>query len=724
MMSTAFAILLVLLQVITGAYFWTLIRPRSRIFERLGIGLAVGSGASSLSGIVLFDVLPLAWAVMLPSLVAVAVAVFLRIARGSYIGSRVPTDRPGFGNGTAAVALIIGLLVGLVAIAINLARYPLSWNGTVSSYHGDFLFFEALSTSLATIGPNDSIFMSGAEIRYHWMVYAWAGQIAELAGTEPFFVLTRVLPIVSLVGSVLIVVAWTVRLTRVAWAPSVAVLLLVSGGYVGATYGTVLNFDSPSQQLATVWMLGGAMALWETTSRMSKEGSSSDAWKSLGVRFWMLLGAVGVLAAVAASGKASVAAVLIAGWALVPAVGLVRRERWAVPSLLGLAVALLSAGVATVAFVAGSQDGGGIAIGGFLDKASSVQGLNPVSAPWGIAVGTVLLILAVSYRWAGLVWLAVDGGTRWQPITIFGMGLAASGLGALVLLSEGINDTWFPLAASAPLAVISAAGIARAAQAVFPDSSPRSLRSLITVALSGVVASLVVVWLWTLAPGTSTSLRWVAPIAALALAILIGYMWAPVASPNVRRLNRVVALTLVALVSMSLFSRGLGIWSDRFGVQPEQGITALEFRPGAELIDSIDRQPVTQWSDTEIAAAQWLRDKVADGELLATNVTYSPLVPALTGLPTFISGINYQAPYGREGIRASILDREQLTMDFVAQPTAQSTRELCDRGVQWIWIDPRRPHGAPWLPYASVVRGESDVVLIRLECSTYGSYPE
>ena len=714
MISVAIAILLVLLQMVTGAYIWALIRPRSRIFERLGVGLAVGSGASVLSGAALFGVLPLVWAVLLPSLFALAIAVLLRITRGSYVGSRVPIVRSGFGNGPAAVAVVIGLVVGLAAVAINLARYPLTWSGTVSTYHGDFLFFEALSTSLATLGPHDSIFMSGAEIRYHWMVYAWAGQIADLAGTEPFFVLTRVLPVVSLVGSVLIVAAWTVRLTRVAWAPSVAVLLLVSGGYVGATYGTILNFDSPSQQLSTVWMLGGAVALWETTGRTSRGGSHRAGWNSLGARFWMLLGAVGVLTAVAASGKASVAAVLIVGWALVPIVGLVRRERWAVPSLLGLAVALLGAGVATVAFVAGSQDGGGIAIGGFLDKASSVQGLNPVSAPWGIAMGTVLLMLAVSYRWAGLVWLAADRTTRWQPLTVFGVGLAASGLGALVLLSEGINDTWFPLAASAPLAAISAAGVARAAQAVFPNGSPRSLRNLITVALLGMVASLMVAWLWTLAPGTSTSLRWAAPLAALALALLIGYLMAPTASRGVRKQNRVMALTLIALVSMALFSRGLGIWSDRFGVQPEQGLTALEFRPGADLIDSIDRQPITEWSDTEIAAARWLRDQVSNGELIATNVTYSPLVPALTGLPTFISGINYQAPYGRDGIRESILEREELSISFIEAPNEQSARELCTGGVGWIWVDKRRSNAGTWEPFGIPRVSEGHVTLLQI----------
>lgn len=165
---------------------------------------------------------------------------------------------------------------------------------------------------------------------------------------------------------------------------------------------------------------------------------------------------------------------------------------------------------------------------------------------------------------------------------------------------------------------------------------------------------------------------------------------------------------------MSLFGRGLGIWSDRFGVQPEQGLTALEFRPGAVLIESIDRQPIAEWSDTEIAAAQWLQDEVADGELLATNVTYSPLVPALTGLPTFISGINYQAPYGRDGIRESLLEREQLSMDFVEQPTGESARELCERGVKWLWVDPRRPNAESWEPFGTIEISDEAVTVVKL----------
>ena len=47
--------------------------------------------------------------------------------------------------------------------------------------HPDMPFFQALSTSLARLGPLDSAFMSGAQVRYHWLTYAWVGQVTEAA---------------------------------------------------------------------------------------------------------------------------------------------------------------------------------------------------------------------------------------------------------------------------------------------------------------------------------------------------------------------------------------------------------------------------------------------------------------------------------------------------------------------------------------------------------------
>ena len=61
----------------------------------------------------------------------------------------------------------------------------------------------------------------------------------------------------------------------------------------------------------------------------------------------------------------------------------------------------------------------------------------------------------MSARWIGLVWLVASRSTRWQPITVFGIGLVAVSLASVLLLSGGLNDTWFALAASAPLSISS-----------------------------------------------------------------------------------------------------------------------------------------------------------------------------------------------------------------------------------------------------------------------------
>lgn len=705
-MTLLLAALLVVVQSLTGAYWWTLARPRSRLLERAGMGMGLGTVLAVLSGVALFGVLPLGWAVFLPTIGAA-----VTWAARALMRRRPPSARPArarTGARGAALALAAGLTLGIGALWINLRNYPLAWTGVIDSYHGDFLFFEALSTSLATLGSGDSIFMAGAELRYHWMAYAWAGQLAELAGTEPFAVLTRLLPLTCLVASLLLVIAWTQRLTRVVWAPALAAVLLVSGGYVGATYGTILNFDSPSQQVATVWMLAAALALWQASRARSGRALVSSA------RGWVLLVAIAALAAGAAAGKASVALVLIGGWALVPLVAFVRRDRWAWPSLIGLVATILGAGIATIAFVSGSQGGGGIVVGSLLDKASSVQGLNPASAGWGIIAGTLLLGLAVSFRWAGLIWLIADRGSRWSAATVFGGGMGAIGILALLALSAGINDTWFPLAASAPLSVLSALGVARAVERVTPGRAWLPARPVVAAAALGVLASLGVLWVWSLAPGSSLALRWLGPLLGLASALLIAVALAPSARLHGRRAVRVGALAVVALVSLSAFGRVMGVWSGQFGVMPAQGLPASEFRPLQSVVDSMDEQRVTSWSDRQVAAAQWLRDHVQPGQLIATNVTFSPFVPALTGTPSYISGINYQAPYGRPGIREKLLAREALSWAFAQEPTAESARLLCSAGVRYVWLDPRRGVAASWEPWAETITSGEDVVVLRL----------
>jgi len=171
------------------------------------------------------------------------------------------------------VALVLGMFLVAVSFALSIRSYPLSWEGTWSGFHGDMPFFEALSRSIPLVGPFDSIFSPGQMIHYHWLTYAWAGQLTTSLDAAPFLVLTRVLPLVAMIGSVSLIAAWTKRMTSAVWAPSVAVVLLLMGGHLGVVYGSVFNFDSPSQSLSVLWLIAFVLlliAIWPTRQTVAR----------------------------------------------------------------------------------------------------------------------------------------------------------------------------------------------------------------------------------------------------------------------------------------------------------------------------------------------------------------------------------------------------------------------------------------------------------------------
>jgi len=215
-----------------GSWAWSRIRPAASEWEILGIGLALGTAASTFSGLAVSMVagVPWGWAVM-P--VAVAIAALVRRSQTG-AGRDSGTERSVSDVSVPAIlGLSVGLISGLAAIVWAVRSYPLL-SGDWSRFHPDMGFFEALGNSLAFWGPADSIFTPDSVVRYHWLVYAWSGQVQGSIGAESFTVLTRVLPIVALIGAVLVAVAWTRELSRSRWAPALAVALLVAGGFVGA----------------------------------------------------------------------------------------------------------------------------------------------------------------------------------------------------------------------------------------------------------------------------------------------------------------------------------------------------------------------------------------------------------------------------------------------------------------------------------------------------------
>lgn len=686
-----------------GAYLWRLIGGR-RISntEMLGMGMALGTALAVLAGLIVHVTGLGNWGWWLPSIAALAVWA-VRRSRGTALTPVRPVDSPGL------TALVVGAGVALIALWLNVVRYPLSWKGTWSSYHPDMLFFEALSTSITRLGPLDSIFLAGGTIRYHWLVYAWAGQVSLATGAEPFVVLTRALPFVVSAIAVLLAVAWTRRLTSVGWAPTLAVLLIITGGYVGASYGTILNFDSPSQAFTSAWLIALAIAFLRLVR------SSSSRTQQLG-----LLAAVLIWSFAIAGGKVSTAAIAAASTAFVAVIGLVLRAAWWRSAMAGTAMIVIGSIAGFWLIVSGSADPGGLRLGQLLDRASSVQGLNPIPGSLGILAGTAILIIAISFRWWGTLWLVGSPRSRWNPASLLAAGLALTAIGSIVMISGGLNDTWFALAASAPLSILSAAGVARAAAAIgAADVRIRPSRTVVLATVAALVVSGMTIALW--ATGGSggnvwqSTQRWLGPLVALALVIAVAALLARSASLTGRLVTRWFALVLLVAVTAAVPFRLLGFAGSAFGVQPETGLSADAFVPKDPFIDAADTQAIVAWSDEWNEAGKFLRAGVSNGELVATNVTFSPIVPALSGVATFVSGIQYQAPYGRVDQLPELISREQQVLDFVADPTEAGLQGLCAQGVRWLWIDPTRSVPNREFPGVEVAVDRDSVRIYRLD---------
>ena len=684
-------------QAMTGGYWWRLLQSHRSItaIELLGMGLAIGTAGAMLSGVLFFPLHLGVWAWVVPS-IAAALLWVIRLARGQRTKPDAPAIAP------ALTALIIGGVLGVASFVVNVASYPLLWTGIWDKYHPDMLFFEALSNSVSTFGPGESIFMAGADIRYHWFTYAWAGQVAAASGADSFIALTRVLPLVAIIGTVCIAIAWSVRLSRVPWVPTLAAALLISGGYVGATYGTILNFDSPSQSLSTVWLMGLSLALMAILNRRTSQA--------------MLL-VIAAFVCALAGGKISSAIVVAGGFGLVIIVGLIRRQWWRYRALWAGAISVCVLAITYLLVDAGSAEAGGLQLFQLLDKASSVQGLNPVDTSRGIIAGTIILILAMVPRCAGLLWLIAAPSSRWQRTTIFGVGLAIVGVLTVLLISGGLNDTWFALAASAPLSVLSAVGIGRAVQSVAPSKKPLPRPIIWVTVLVGLALSVLVASLWSTSTGAPAPLRWAGPIIGLLGALVGGLLLANARGLSGRFKVRAFALTLVILVVMAVPARALGVGVAGFGAQPQVSLTTLNFSPFGPFTESIDNTLLREISSDQIAAAKWLRANSTTDQVVATNLTYSPLVPALIDRQMLIAGLQYQAPYGRPDQLQPLLAREAASWAFIDGPTSQTLAPLCAAGVGWIWADTARTSVSTWEPFATIAFATPDTTILRINPS-------
>ena len=673
-MSILAATLVVLLQVATGSLLILLV-PSFRIkskFEVVGLGLALGTFLSMLSSVVFVNTAlgSIAW--ILPSAFTfIAALARFGVVRSHLRGISAPRNE--------SVAVVVGSLIGFALLVINWIRVPLDTiraGGSVDMY-----FFEALAKGVSEFGASDSILMSGGSLRYHWFAYGWAGELGQVAHLDSFVALTRILPVVALIGVVLLAAAWagSIRIGKTAspwWVPTLAVVLIVFAGYTGALYGIVLNFDSPSQALTTVWLLALVMLFLRGLRSVTRTG----------VFFYSVL--VLLLAGASTGGKASHVAVALGGFALITLIGVILRPTWWRRAIVLFASALIGALLVYVWVLSGVGIQENLA-DTVAVRASTWQGLDPVVGRWGPLLGTLALLLAVLTRVSGVTWLARNRAGRTSPEFLFALGSLAVGVCALILLRGGINELWFLLAASAPLAVISAYGVGQAQSWLNPRVQ-RALLYSVVIAILASLMSLILSLNWKFDSPPSDFFLW--PGILFWLSITSVWLFVVLGSWFIARggtLTAVFALSISALVFTSVFTRPAVLWTESRPLVTDIGVVS----PNTEIVSGIPA-PTGSGSliSDSLSAADWVSANTARRDQIATNSPVTALIPALTGNQMYLAGSRYQAGLGDTSQVGEVLRRAELSaaLDVAAIDNGAkdaTIQQLCQAGVAYVWLE-------------------------------------
>lgn len=670
--------LVVGVQTFGGALLWRLCRGTTPLYlvELIGMGLALGTLFSLLSQ-QLFRVTPLvgqAW--WFPT-----AGTALAVVTGAYRRRGKPSAGRDVAVGIDELGGVgLGLAVGLAFVGIFWRAHPLHWTGWWT-YYVDIPYQEALATSVTTWGPGDNILAAGSAVRYHWFAPAWAGTTTAATSAAPFVVVTRVLPLVALLGIVCLVWAWARRLSERRAVPLLAVVLTTIALNVATTHRSDLMHLlalSPSLAFGSMWLLAAALVFTEHVNGRAR---------------WGLL-VLGLLVVGCVGGKSSNLPALLGGSGLAAVMSVrqpARRRVWG-----AFAVIFVMAAVTFVVALLGSEGNLSIRAGA---TARVLQVLAGNAWP-AVVVGTLAAVLVFAATWAGLLALAADDGTRHRPEFWFGVGAALAGL----VLMSGLghpeaSQLYFPISSGVLVAVVSAWGLDRA--------RGRMSRAQLGAALAvGAVAGAVGLTV-------ARTRGWSAPFVVWALPV--GLVLAAAARARVRGApgmrGGLVAVLGWGVVTASVVTGGIGLVEL---VRAPGPAPALPGRGAA-------------WSEGQRSALRWLQAHSAVDDVVVTNrQCTSPqqgrrhcqgsqryfLTAALTHRRVYVEGADYAIAKHHP---AWVDQRVALSRRFVDVPTTRDARTLWAAGVRWVVVDLASTSTRSWASYARPAFTTATTEVLRLD---------
>lgn len=699
----------VAIQALGGALLWRLVRGPNGpyLVEQIGMGLAIGTLLSLLAQQFLRVTPLIAQAWWLPTAAVLLLTVVLLTVPKSRRRLGLAADEPLGIDELGGVGA--GLVVAFLFIWAFWRAQPLQWSGWWA-YWVDIPYHEALATSVTTWGPGDNILAVGSAVRYHWFAHAWAGTTTDAAGAGPFVVITRVLPLVALLGTVCLVWAWARRLSDRRSVPFLAVVLTVLGFNVATTLPVDYMHEltlSPSMAMGAVWLLAAALVFTEYVHRRIRWG--------LVLLVLLIGGAVG--------GKSSNAPALLGGIGLAALAGIaqpaLRRRLWS-----AFAAALATVGVVFVALFLGSEGNLKIAPG----ATARVYRMLPGTNGWGIALGTLAVALVLAAKWMGVLTLVPNRTTRARPELWFGIGAALSGLILMAALGHpGASQLYFPLSSGVVLAAVSAWGLGAALEGMpgallGPSLAAGGIAGGISVSLARVFTLSGVAQPPSSGNGTlpaqppvaalPSGYGWIAPLAVWLLPVLL--LGAAGVRARIRRFRyprgALAGVLGWALVTASVVTGLIGYVDLARAPGPSHAL------PYSALA----------WTDAQRAPLIWLREHSAPDDVVATNrqcdVPENPgedcpsaerwfLEAALTHRRMYVEGADYAISQPHP---AWIDQRVALSRRFVDRPSLGADRVLWRAGVRWVVVDLASTTTRQWPGFAVPVYTTPTTVVLRL----------
>jgi len=354
-------------------------------------------------------------------------------------------------------------------------------------------------------------------------------------------------------------------------------------------------------------------------------------------------------------------------------------------------------------------------------------------------LGTMTLLIAMAARWIGGGWLLASPAWRRRPEPWLWIGLLLAGIAPVVFFAQGVNETWFALTASGPLAVLAAVGVV-----VGWQRAGLGVPAAVAAVLVGFLGTAAVSYIWTDQVWESGFGRFWGPWLGVGIALAWGALWSLLGGQ--RRLT--VALAVASLVvaveaagarSTPFLGAIVGGARDGAGVRTAQlaepgltGTSEVAAPDTADLTviptipDTVDQQaqqPTEEraqhaWSRDHADAAAYLRGATSRDDVLLTNDTDAFLVPALTRLRTFISGVPYQSLYGSAESVTEIPERVEMTEEIFRG--SATTADLCATGASWMWIAKDRPFQVDPSGVGDIAFENDSVIIVpvdRRECA-------